>query len=136
MIKKKNIFIFLIVLGLLFTTYLLLSSEPVDKQIVKDSSNRELNITTTEYVSQFKVLVNNYRQAVMSDELDALKVKTIREDILALVVPTQYKDLHVQIVLALIKMEEFIKGADQSYKIESNNLINEALANNNWLETE
>lgn len=135
MLKKKNILILLVVFGLAVLVYLLLSSESADKKAVEDDGKNEVSTIAIEYTSQMKDLVADYRQIIFNNELDIEKIEAIKNSILGLTVPAQYKDLHVQVILALIKMEEFIKGGSQNYKAESNNLINEALANNNWLET-
>ena len=134
MVTKKHIIIFFIAIGLILLLYLILSSTSVNNETAKNSNNTKVNVTEEEYTNQLKILVNNYKQVISGDEVDVEKIKTVKEDLLSLVVPVKYKDLHIKIILALIKMERFIEETDQTYKIESNNLINEALANNNWLE--
>jgi hypothetical protein len=133
--KTRNIFILFIVLVLLVSIYLLLSYESSDRPVAEEGIQQDAGAMAEKYTGQLKFLVADYREAISNDELDTEKIKNIKNSILDLMVPAQYRDLHVQIVLALVKMEEFVKNKDQAYKIESSNLINEALANNSWLET-
>jgi hypothetical protein len=114
---------------------LLLSYESSDRPVAEEGIQQDAGAMAEKYTGQLKFLVADYREAISNDELDTEKIKNIKNSILDLMVPAQYRDLHVQIVLALVKMEEFVKNKDQAYKIESSNLINEALANNSWLET-
>ena len=133
--KTRNIFLLFIVLVLLVSIYLLLSYESSDRPVAEECIQQDAGAMAEKYTGQLKFLVADYREAISNDELDTEKIKNIKNSILDLMVPAQYRDLHVQIVLALVKMEEFVKNKDQAYKIESSNLINEALANNSWLET-
>jgi hypothetical protein len=136
MTKRDKFFIFLIVIGLIFFVYIILSSEPTSNNKNVENNNVELQGIEDEYKTQLKPLVQEYKKIIAEDEPDIEAIKTTKDNLLALTVPTKYKDLHIKIALALLKMEEFIKEKDQLFKTESNNLINEALANNNWLEEE
>lgn len=94
----------------------------------------DLGLLEKNYKTQTKVILANYLRLAQDEEsLNIEQVRQTREQLLALKVPTQFKDLHLNLVLALTKMEDFLTGGDREKKIASQQLINEAKANYIWL---
>ncbi len=131
----KNLIKILIVLLLLggaaFFYYLGkgdLKKEISSVQIAREANNKQEKLVN-DYKSGLKSALNGYNPD--SSNLD--QVTNIKNRILNLTVPTQFKDLHLNLVFAFVKMEDYFKTGNQDEKVASEKMLNEARQSYSWL---
>lgn len=116
--------------------------EPVDlvllaKEYKLESKSimTDLDLLATSYASTSSAPIDELgtsSEAVNSDsEIKASMLKTRAMD---LVVPTEYKDLHIKMVLAISRFDEYSKTHLQEDLFEGTELVNEIKTENIWAE--
>ena len=141
MFKKETILITLMIILAVVAVYLIIASRPVEK-VDNISSNIE-PLDRANQVNQ-EELENNYQQEVKKilagyfelmsrSELSAQNIELIKGKLLELKVPTSLKDLHLSLVLATLKMENYFQEGNEADKLESERLVNQAKDNYVWL---
>jgi len=136
MTKKAKILIILFSFSLLLILYLFFTSEPINKKIEPD---KEVKSGTTK-IEQLEISYRQQAQPIVANYLGLLKnnytidqVSQIKNKLLDLRVPTKFKNLHINLVLALTKMENYLTGGKESEKVESQQIISQAKADYDWL---
>lgn len=135
MSKKAKILILLSVIFFLLILYLLITAEPVKKMDLTDNkfNTSQLERLTNNYQEQAGVIIANYLKLLKDDSYNLDQVKQIKDKLLELKVPTIFKNLHIDLVLALTKMENFLLEGKEPDKIESQRIINQIKADYSWL---
>jgi len=138
--KFFNQFIFLaFILVVLLTTLIVKPTFPVNKNVNGDQNNMvrinkvDLIKLEKDYEKYFKRIFNEYEQISADNQLNIDLVKKTKEEILNLKVPAKYKDLHIDFILALVKMENYFSGGDNKEKAASLNAIKQIRENYLWL---
>jgi hypothetical protein len=85
------------------------------------------------YEENFKKIFGEFEKSAGDEKLNIEEVKKIKEKALALKVPTKFKDLHINFILALAKMENYFNKGDDKEKIASLDAIKAIRENNLWL---
>jgi hypothetical protein len=62
------------------------------------------------------------------------EIEKVKKELLALKVPAEFKELHVQLVLALTKIEDSLGSGGSAASEEGQNKIEQAKASYSWLE--
>lgn len=103
-----------------------------DKNI---QNNKEENIAKIEsdYEINFKNIFSNYLNLADSNKLSADDLKKAQAQTLDLKVPTKYKNLHIEFVFALIKMEKYLKTSEIQERDESQKILSKIKADHTWL---
>ena len=62
-----------------------------------------------------------------------IQIKVVKEKLLTLSVPKEFKEMHMNLFLGINKMEEYFVGGDLENKKISKDIIDNELENNPWL---
>lgn len=85
------------------------------------------------YKEEASRIVSEYFNLTESREYTSEPVDKIKQKLLDLTVPAEFKDLHLNLVLAMSQMEIFLDSGREEAKIASQELMTEAKANYGWL---
>lgn len=138
MTKKAKIIVFLLCLSVVLLLYLILTSEPKAKfpqAIMKIEQNQLTKVEQLEadYTREVKPIFAELVELINQQKYTNQEVSRLKQQLLNLIVPTKFKNLHLDLFLAIIKMENYLASGKSSEKIESQQLINQAKADYNWL---
>lgn len=135
MTKKSKILLFLIFIIFLLFLYLVITSKPVNNVKLNDDRQLgEMDIKLDEnYKKEASRILSFYSRLVKEGEINLDKVKDIKNQLLGLRVPTEFKNLHLSLVFALTKRENYLINGDNKEKLASQQLISQAKANYKWL---
>ncbi|MBU0879697.1 MAG: hypothetical protein ABIJ83_04475 [Patescibacteria group bacterium] len=133
--KREQILISLIIVFLLIITYLIITSKTVQK--VNQSNSATNNITTAQmeekYQTQVKKISNYYEKLISTNDYTIDQITQTKNKLLNLQVPTKFKDLHINLVLALTRMENYLTNKDEAEKIIAQQLINQVKIDYSWI---
>ncbi|MCK4554592.1 hypothetical protein KAU19_06580 [Candidatus Parcubacteria bacterium] len=140
MFKKITIFIILI------STLILTScsiTKPADdkknKSAGQDNNQQadkpiDMGLLTKAYQMEVKVILNNYLRQTQDESLLTINdVSRTKNSFLALKMPSKYKGLHLNLVLAMDKMEDYLLDGDEGKRLDSERLIKQAKEEYAWL---
>jgi hypothetical protein len=136
MTKKIKILLVLSVVAISAVLYLIITSKPVNnngKQANKEQVKVDLKKLEEEYKAGTKNILTDYSALLLSDNLSLEIVETDKNKLLGLKVPAEFKDLHLNFVLAVSKMEDYLKNGKDEDKAASQRMISEIKANYVWL---
>lgn len=85
------------------------------------------------YKKESARIVGEYLNLTENPEYKPEQIGMIKQELLDLIVPTKFKDLHLNLVLAMSQMEIFSNAQAPEAKTASQELITEAKANYAWL---
>lgn len=100
-------------------------SVPVEKVNIE-----ELEST---YRTKAKTIVSNYFAQLEADKLTNNQVKDTKSQLLSLRVSDKYKEIHLNLILALAEMEKFFQSGDIKEKEASQKIVKDIITNNAWL---
>lgn len=100
-------------------------------QILPPISHEEL---VRDYERRAKAAVNEYSGLEVKGNFTAGEIQKVKDDLLGLKVPAEFKDLHVQLVLGLTKIEDSLAAGDAKIQAEGQKKIEQAKAAYAWLE--
>ncbi|MEK7557987.1 MAG: hypothetical protein AAB530_02150 [Patescibacteria group bacterium] len=133
--KREQILISLIIVSLLVITYLIITSKTVQK--VNQSNLATNNITTAQmeekYKAQVKKILNYYEKLISTNDYTLGQIVQTKNKLLNLQVPTKFKDLHINLVLTLTRMENYLTNKDEAEKIIAQQLINQIKIDYSWI---
>ncbi|KKR21376.1 MAG: hypothetical protein UT48_C0009G0008 [Parcubacteria group bacterium GW2011_GWE2_39_37] len=132
MSKEKKIYLIGFVATLLFILIFSVFITPKDEKLPKNTKVDLIQLEN-EYKEKTKLLVDSYLLLLQSDQLDLEKLKQIKDQLLALKVPDEFKDLHVNLVLSIDSVNNAELGGDKNKKIASIELVNKNKENFSWL---
>jgi len=133
--KKIKILIFLLlillllILGLIFTSELF-KSENNSNQEVKPNNSVLLE---ADYKLKVKELFSIYDNLIKDDSFSQENIAELKNKLLALKVPVKFKELHIQFVLALTEMENYLEQKDELEENASPEVINQLKTDYSWL---
>lgn len=135
MLKKPKILIFLLLILFGLILYLIFTSESIKPA---DNSNQELkpdNLAWLEndYKSQAGKFFTAYESLISHNNFTEKNIREIKNKLLDLKVPIKFKELHLQFILALNKMENYLSQKDEQEKRHSLKAINQLKADYSWL---
>ncbi|MEA3463861.1 MAG: hypothetical protein U9R14_02200 [Patescibacteria group bacterium] len=147
MSKRTILFIFLIVVLLAMVVYLIAGpiidnqNQTIGRKQAADQNNNQqanklvdIGLLAKTYKTEVKVILNNYlRQIQDKSILTAEYTKQIKSQLLDLKMPTEFKDLHLNLVLALDKMEDYLINGGEEKLQDSQELINQVKEEYEWL---
>lgn len=143
MTNKSKIFIFFIIILLFIAVYLAVISKPVkqdqpEKQNGAKTNNAvdavlNLDLLEKSYKLETKVILANYLRIAQDETINIESVKRTKEQLLSLKVPTEFKELHLSLILSLDKMEDYLESGDEADKLKSQEMIEEQKAEYEWL---
>jgi len=134
MTKKNKVLISLLVILLLLVLYLVLTSGSVrDESRPAPAKNEDAVQLENNYTTEAKELFNDYLTMIQADSFTLESLAALKNKILDLKVPTKFKELHINLVLALTKMENYLNSRNEQEKIFSQQMVNQLKADYSWL---
>jgi cell division protein FtsB len=135
MAKKQKILIFLLFILFFLILYLIFTSESVKKT---DNSNQPIRQTGSasleaEYKLKTKEFFTAYENLIKNNNFTEKNITELKNNLLALRVPAQFKELHIKFVLILTKMENYLNQKDEREKSDSLQAANQLKADYSWL---
>ena len=145
--KKTTFFIFLFIILLIMVVYLIFGptinnqNQTIGYKQTSDQNNNQqadklvdMGLLAKAYKTEVKVILNNYlRQTQDKSILTAEYAEQIKSQLLNLKMPTKFKDLHLNLVLALDKMEDYLIDGCEEKLQASQELVNQAKEEYEWL---
>lgn len=104
----------------------------LNREMMKNGSTDSKKMEE-KYKKEAARIVGEYLNLTAGQEYDLAQVGEIKQKLLDLTVPAKFKDLHLNLVLAMSQMEISLNGGEPEAKIASQELITEAKANYGWL---
>lgn len=137
MTKRAKILIFLSLVPLVLISGLILTSESVKKTdnfSVQPAKNKITALPEEDYQAQAKKIFSAYEKMTQDKNFTIEKIVELRGRLLAIKgLPAKFKELHLQFVSALDRMEDYLNQKDQQGKNTSQKIINQLKANYSWL---
>ncbi len=134
---KKNEKILILLLSILFflVLYLILTSESVKQINNPEQQAKQTNLVQLEadYKPKAKEVFYSFDILIKNSSFNQENLAELKNKLLELKVPAKFKDLHIQLVLALTKMENYLNNKDEQEKIDSLQMVNQLKANYSWL---
>lgn len=134
MVKKNSLLLILLIILLGLASYLILSSGSLKNKLslkqVQEPSGEERVLN---YQSRVKEIFNDYSGLNLSEGLTKEKTTELKGKLLDLKVPAEFKQLHVNFVLALTHLENYLSGRQTQEKILSRQIIEQIKADYGWL---
>jgi len=138
MSKKEKILLFLLVMILVTFIYLIITSE---SSIIKNKETENfkendnyLEELEDSYKQKVSEILSKYLKLAEGSDFNIKQINDVRNELLNLKMPAKYKDLHLSIVLAINKMENYLLAGNEQIKMESQQIINQVKANYIWLD--
>jgi len=136
---KKMLLIFIIVL-LVVVGIIFAANQDRRKEFVSESAagnqdkTKENNVKIEEeYRSGVRKVFSKLVEFEKKDEKSTATISEIKTELLNLRVPKEYKNLHVNILFSILKIEQYVSGGNPKEKAESEQYINRAKEENPWL---
>lgn len=138
MTKKGKILLVLFISALLLVLYLFLTSEQAAKNkqpqnVSKNEERVDLVKLENDYKAAAKAILADYSNSIQAADVKTDQIGKAKSELLALKVPTKFKDLHLNLVLSMVKMENFLASRDENEKIASQQMTNQIKANYVWI---
>ena len=135
MAKKQKILIFLLLILFLLILYLIFTSESVKRtdsfaRLTGQDSSASLE---NDYKLKAKEFFTAYENLIKSDSFTGANIAELKNKLLGLKVPVKFKELHIRLVLALTKMENYLNQKDERDTSDSSQAINQLKADYSWL---
>ena len=132
--KIKKIILILSLIIFIILIYLLLTSDNKNKNFIESSNNISTStakdvVDLVELKKNYEISMSNYYgnfiEIINNDNPEQANLSKLKLDTLSLKVPAEYKDLHINFILAITKMEDYINEKKLENKEESLRIINE-----------
>ncbi len=131
MSKKLKILVVLLVIILVLFLYLVLTSRPLDGGAGVKVDNQAL---VSDYKDSAKKILADYWQLAGSKDTTVEEVEYLRNQLLGLKgIPKDFQELHINLVTALDKLNNYLENGDEKEKEESGQMVSQATADYDWL---
>lgn len=87
----------------------------------------------SDYRADAQRVMDKYENLIQETDFAPDKMRSIRDEFIALHVPTVYKDVHLNLILAFDKLIAAAATGSNNDKLASMQLISEIQKNNTWL---
>ena len=136
--KKAKILIFLLSILLLLVLYLIFTSESVKETASPDNSGGPTKqdnsaMLENDYKLKAKEFFTAYETLIKNNGFTEENLTELKNKLLGLKVPVQFKEPHIKFVLALTRMENYLSQKDEREKSDSFQAINQLKADYSWL---
>ncbi|MDD5031748.1 MAG: hypothetical protein PHR36_01750 [Patescibacteria group bacterium] len=136
MSKKLKILIILLAVIFALFLYLVLTSRPLDGNVKTEADNQSDEIKEkliNDYKNNANRILADYRQLTEGENVSAEEGGYLKSRLLELKVPADFKELHLNLVMALTKLNDYLKTGNEKEREESERLISQAKLNYDWL---
>lgn len=132
--KKSKFLIILLTILLLLILYLLLTSEYAKDRIPAAPAKTVTSATLdNDYMAKTKILFGDYLKLIQTDNFTVNQVTNLKNSLLELKVPAKFKELHLTLVLALTKMENYLNSKDEQDNFTGRQMVNQLKIDYGWL---
>jgi hypothetical protein len=129
----KNSFLFLGIMILLMVIMLYAKS----KQVVIRGDFKQAKVDMVklekEYKGEVRIINQDIGAMIDAGKIEQEKVDLYKDKLLALKVPKEYKDLHIQFIFVLEKLDSFLATGNQAEKLASRKIISDLDQTYAWL---
>lgn len=143
MTKFKKISIVFLSVLLLIIFYIIITNKKVDNEMIAklDDKNMEQSnvndVKNSEEDNKYNELTaqyfSDYANLIKSNDFTIDDLKETENKILSLKVPTEYKDLHINFILSIAKMKQYLEEGEEEKKQESEDIIRDIKLNYDWI---
>lgn len=138
---KIVITFFLAVVFVLAIFFLNLAVTPANQDKISENNQptktQALKVDLVKLESEYKartiVSLNGYLDLVQEQKLNREALEKIKNELLSIKVPTQFKDLHIDLVMAMVKMDNFLQDGKNDDKKISEEIIAKVKKTYPWL---
>jgi hypothetical protein len=133
--KKNKILILLLAVLLVLVFYLILTSESIKQteNLSQEIKSNKAVILEANYQNKASQIFTDYEKLLQDKNFTVEKITELKNELLGLKVPAKFKELHIQFVQALDKMENYLSRKDEQEKNTSQQMINQLKADFGWL---
>ncbi|MDD5290827.1 MAG: hypothetical protein PHZ04_01800 [Patescibacteria group bacterium] len=136
MSKKLKILIVLLVIILALFLYLVLTSRPLDGGAGVKANNQANEIKEkliSDYKNNASRILTDYWQLAEGKDIPVEEGEYLKNRLLELKVPADFKELHLNLVMALTKLNNYLENGDEEEKEESEQMVNQSASEYDWL---
>ena len=136
MSKKLKILVVLLVIILALFLYLALTSRPLDGGTGVKANNQSEEIReklASDYKNSVNRVLFDYWQLVQAKDVTVEEGEYLKNRLLGLKVPVGFKELHLNLVMALTKLNNYLENGDEEEKEESGQMVSQTTAGYDWL---
>ncbi len=137
---RSKILLFFAAAAFLIFLYLLATSggsEVERPQADDEPADQAAGVSAAElranYQASAREILVAYENLTATGEATVERVRETKAALLELVVPAEYKDLHLGLVLALIKIETYLTTGEEEAAVDGRQLIEQAKLKYEWL---
>lgn len=105
----------------------------VDMQQVRSDYQREAKKIIGEYDQFLNELQNASSSPSLETGSSTAKTTDLKERLLALTVPGEFKDMHLNLILSLSNIEKYLVAGSKTDQTAGEELFKQAKASNSWL---
>jgi len=132
--SKKYIFTILVCALLAVLTIIIIGYMEHSRQISSNSKNPvDLARLENNYKKNAKLIFNDFIQLTDGKDITLEQIKQIKARLLDLKVPADYKEFHIKLLLAIVKMENYLDNKNSTDKEESRKIISQTKLANPWI---
>ena len=132
--KKHKIVLVLLAIAISAVLLLMITIKP-NGNLNKGADIPKVDLVKLEndYKDDVSKLYNEYSILIKEVDVGSERLQEIRNSLLELRVPTSLKDLHLNFVLAVVKMEKYLISMEEEERDDSNTMVNELIEDYEWL---
>jgi hypothetical protein len=126
--KLKDFLVALIILAIIIAVFWLIHPDWLfgDKDDAGRSLEAEQAVLAENYEVEIQKIIAEYNNLVANNNLSPDRADSLKERLLNLRVPSEYRDGHVNLVLSLDSMKSYLSGQEIGDKIKGLDFLNEA----------
>jgi len=138
MTKKVKLFSLLILLSILLILVLFLIFTSASAKKTYNNTNRSVKnlavpVSDEDYKTKVKAIFALYEARAQNKAFSIENVSELKNQLLGLNVPAGFKNLHLNFVLALTRLEDYLNRKDEQVENSSFQMFNQLKADNSWL---
>ncbi|GEM_PF-1130550 len=141
--QVKILSVLFVVIAAAAALYLLKTAESVaplkeqvgklDKKLNEKTEKIDLERVKAQYKEDVKGILSDYSFLINKPDVTADQIQALKNRLLDLKVPSIFKDLHINLVLAMTRMENFLSNGNKEDKFFSQEMIEKNKEKYNWL---
>ncbi|MFA6306257.1 MAG: hypothetical protein WCV70_00185 [Patescibacteria group bacterium] len=133
--KKQVTLIFLLAILFALVLYLIFTSGSIKEAGKPAEQTKQDNsaLLENDYKLKAKEFFTAFENLIKDSSFTEENITELKNKLLSLKVPVKFKELHIQFVLALTKMENYFRQKDEQEKSNSLQAVNQLKADYSWL---
>lgn len=134
--KKAKILSVLLTIAAILVVSLALKTKPVKQFEKKDEARKEkvdMEKLRQNYKEKIKIIFAEYLALSESKDLSVEQLETVKNKLMELIVSPELRDLHIDLLFAIVKSQDFLTSGNESDKADSQKRINRIKENYSWI---